>query len=324
MNNKLPKITKLKNFVDVEDLYICAIGFEDRSLISNEKLFYNNFKTKNTLIIHYKEYPRENESDGKKLEHIWNNFSNKCYHITYSKEKRLEGIKIIKSKLNKLKIKKNNITINVSSLQTYLQAWLINYAFENFNKIRIVYTQPKQYGDQNKPDNISSGIGKTFTLSEFTGEFLPGYSSLLIIFLGYDYNRAKGIYEYIQPNRKVGILPTNIKSGKNNQDIYDKHKRYFINNDEIIHKYSIFELNEVIKELEKIREDNIKNSNIIIALNGSKLHSLAALLFAKKYSDIQIIISYPKDYHPENYSHGGKHTFEIIFDKTWLKNFCSY
>ena len=191
-------------------------------------------------------------------------------------------------------------------------------------KIRIVYTQPKQYGDQNKPYNITSGIGKTFTLSGFTGEFLPGYSSLLIIFLGYDYNRAKGIYEYIQPNRKVGILPTNMDSSKNNHDIYNKHKRYFINNDEIIYKYSIFEFGEVIKELEKIREENIKNTNIIIALNGSKLHSLAALLFAKKYSDVQIIMSYPKDYHPDNFSHGGKHTFEIIFDKTWIKNFCSY
>ena len=42
---------KVDNFESVEDLYICAMGFEERSLGSNIELQNQNFKSKSAFTL---------------------------------------------------------------------------------------------------------------------------------------------------------------------------------------------------------------------------------------------------------------------------------
>ena len=317
-----PKLIPLKNFTYSTDMYICAMGFEDRSLISNENLAHNNFKTKHTLCIKYNEYENENEFHKNDLEKIWNVFSNNFEYIDYDRKNRINETNKLYKKLESLKNNTNSITINISSLHTYLQIWILNYAFNNYNKIHIIYTQAKEYADQTQRDSYTSGIDEIFTMSEFSGAFLPGYSSLLIAFLGYDFNRANSIDEHVESFKKIGILPSEMLNSESGKILCDKHK-YNFNDGESLSYISIFDFEKMIHELEKIRIKNIENSNITIALNGSKLHSLFALLFVKKYQDIQLLMSSPLFYHPRRFSFGSINTFELILDKHWLKNFCN-
>ena len=104
------------------------------------------------------------------------------------------------------------------------------------------------------------------------------------------------------------------------EKIKTKHELNFGSLDEIM-EFSIFDLKNLIKKLEEIRLTNIEKCNISFALNGSKLHSIAAILCAKKFKDIQVIMSTPISYFPENFSKGVNRTFELTIKRNWLETF---
>lgn len=320
--NRFPQFKELSTFTNVDDLYICAIGFEDRSLGSNKHLLEKQYKAKKTLVVRYDSYVEENEKDKNELENIWRKFSEDVYYVTYPSKDKNKGIENFQDVLTKLGFCKS-ITINISSFKTHVQLWMLNFALDNAEKIRVVYTEPEGYGDQIESDKaFSSGVKEIFTMPEFSGAFLPGYATLLIIFLGYDFVRTRGTYEQIQPSKKIGIMAE--PNTKNLRDHYpkmqSKHKEDFGSRGEIL-VFSIFDLESVIKNLETIRSQNIETCNISIALNGSKLHTIAALLFAKKFRDMQLVVSTPLTYFPNNYSYGVGRTFELNIDREWIKEF---
>ena len=316
-----PKYSTIKKFVDQEDLYICALGFEDRSLGSNMALKKNRFKTKKTLIIEYDSHVLNNEKNKQQLEKIWHDFSDDVQYVKHVSDNRAQSIKNLLDALKLLTLE--NVTINISSFKTHVQAWLLNYAFDNFKSTKIIYSEPVDYGDQSRSENAyASGVKEIFTMPEFSGAILPGYSSLLVIFLGYDFVRAGGTYEHVQPSKKIGIMgkPNTLGLKNRFQEIKQNHKLNFGSFDQI-EEWSIFDLKSLIGRLNEIRSNNIEKNNITFALNGSKLHSIAAILFARKFKDIQIVMSTPISYFPENFSRGVNRTFELIITKEWLDEF---
>ncbi len=318
-----PKYLEINEFSNTEDLYICALGFEDRSFGSNNALKEKNFKTKKTLVINYDSYIQNNEKDKQQLEKIWHDFSEDVQYVDHISDNRIQSIQNLLNVLESLKSESKNVTINISSFKTHVQIWLLNYAFDNFENTRIIYTEPNDYGDQSQSENVyASGVKEIFTMPDFSGAILPGYSSLLVIFLGYDFVRAGGTYEHIQPSKKIGIMgePNTIGLENRFEKIKSKHQLNFGSLDEIL-KISIFDLKKLIEKLDEIRFTNIETCNISFALNGSKLHSIAAILFAKKFKDIQVVMSTPTSYFPENFSKGVNRTFELTINKEWLKEF---
>ena len=321
--NKFPEYREISEFQGISDLYICALGFEDRSLGSNKALLAKNFKAKKILVIKYDSYNEENEQNKQDLESIWRKFSDEFSYVDYYSEDRRKSTQNLTRAIESIQPPVQNVTINISSFKTHLQMWLLNYAFDVFDSTRIIYTEPEEYGDQSQSDKAyASGVKEIFTMEDFSGALLPGYSSLLIIFLGYDFVRAGGTYEHIQPSKKIGIMgkPNTNSLAERFNRIKAKHELSFSSSDEI-KEFSIFNLNSLVNYLTDIRSKNIEECNITVALNGSKLHSIGALLFAKKYRDIQVIMSSPISYHPENFSKGVNKTFEIIVEKTWIQNF---
>jgi len=92
------------------------------------------------------------------------------------------------------------------------------------------------------------------------------------------------------------------------------HKHGFDSSDDL-YELSIFDVNSVLEKLRDIRLTHIETSNILLSLNGGKLHTNAALLFAKKYDDVQIIISAPSEYFPKSYSYWVGRTFSTEISK---------
>ena len=183
MKNNFPKFTKIDKFHEKQDVYICALGFEDRSFGSNKELLSLNFKTKNSLIIEYDTYAEYNERDKYKLEKIWTSFSDKCINEKYSHKNRHDTILKIQQKINHLE--HDTVTLNISSFKTHLELELIDFLLGVATKLTIIYTEPKKYGNQtDDPNTISSGIDEIFTSRKFSGALLPGYSLILIMFVG--------------------------------------------------------------------------------------------------------------------------------------------
>ena len=323
MKNKFLEFVPLQHFDTIDDLYITSTGFEERNLGSTKKLLKNNFKTKTTIVVRYENYVNENENDLSILTDVWNSFSDEIRFVNYSADDRNTGIKNFKQIFSDFNLEQCNVTINISSFKTHVFVWMVNFLSDHCKNVRIVYTEPEGYDSQLENEHaFSSGVHDIFTMPEFSGAILPGYSTLLIAFLGYDFIRTRGVYDQIQPSKKIGIIATpNTKTLEKYFPILkSNHNKSFSKDDKLL-TFPIFALSDLIKYLEKIRSEYIETSNISLALNGSKLHTLAAILFAKKYQDVQLIISTPLAYYPNNYSFGTGRTFQIDLSKSWVKKF---
>lgn len=318
-----PIITEIVDFTDYSDLYLCAIGFEDRSLASNKQLLQMNFKTKKSILLQYDEYKKENEEKKSELENVVRSFSDDFTILKYSLSDTAYNENSFRTMLSTFNLPLQSVTINISSFTTHALMFIVNSLIDIANNVRIIYTEPEGYSNQlNNSNAFSSGVKEIFTLSEFYGASLPGYLSLLVIFLGYDFIRARGIYQQIQPSKKIGIMAT--PNTPNLEQIFidmqKEHKKSFSSTDEI-RLYSIFNLKELLDGLENIRRDNIETCNISIALNGSKLHHVGALLFARKFKDVQLIISTPSEYFPKSYSYGSRRTFEFVISREFISEY---
>lgn len=320
-----PEVRQIRKFADVDDLYVCAMGFEDRSLGSNKDLAKFGYNAKNGLVLVYDVYRNENERNKEEFDDAVSNLCAKHRYMTYTTHDReaftLKFKKWFKYVSRRRKVK--SITVNISSLTKHALVWLVNFALENAERVQVIYTSPTDYMTQIEDErSFVSGVNKIFTLPEFSGAVLPGYSSLLVVFLGYDLVRPRGIFQQLQPSKKIGI--TTIPTTEHIRSIFDKikseHVKYFGPNDEFI-ECSIFDFKCVIQNLEQVREKHIETSNISIALTGSKLQTIAALVFAKKYKDVQLILSTPLEYHPSRYSIGVDKTWKLELSKTWLDRF---
>ncbi len=319
MKDNFPEFLKMNKFSGRQDLYICALGFEDRSLGSNKELLSSNFKAKTSLIIEYDTYVEENERDKYKLEKIWASFSDKTVYERYSHKNRHDTILKIKQKI--IDLEHNTVTVNISSFKTHLQVELINLLLDITNKLTIIYTEPDRYGNQkDDTSTISSGIDEIFTTREFSGALLPGYSSILVTFLRHDFARANSIYDHIQPSKKISILPSDNDTFDRHLKVKELHSQ-LLNSSDVVEEFPIFCLDKLVKYLIDIREKYVETSNISIALNGNKLHALACIIFAKKFLDIQLIMPTPTTYHPNNCSFGVGDTYKIIITHDWFTTY---
>ncbi|CUR51355.1 protein of unknown function [Nitrosotalea devaniterrae] len=323
MGFKYPKFEKLSNTDKLYDLYICALGFEDRSLGSNNKILKSGIQAKYSIILQYTTNKKDNEENKSDFERIIGKISNDFCYIKYDFSKRNQFGERLVNILHKKHISGNSAIINITSFTTHALLWILNYLLDNFNEIKIVYTSPKRYNLQSENDrSFAAGVKDIFTIPEFIGANLPGYMTLLVILLGYDLIRARGVMTQIQPSKKIGIIPKPTTPNMNNefQKNNAAHSISFSHNDKLI-KLTIFDLKSLIKSLIDVRLDHVENYNILLALNGSKLHAVAALLFAKKFHDIQLILSTPLEYFPKSYSEGTGDTYTITITKDWLIRF---
>ncbi len=318
-----PVVKELTQFEEKPDLYICAMGFEDRCLGSNKKLGEMDFRTKSSFIVRYNVYTSENEASLNIFQETIKNFSDDFSYIQYEAGKtRTEFYSQFQKAIKNLGFKPENIVVNITGMTNHALIILVDYALENSIKTSIIYTEPTTYGTQLKsPSSFTSGVEDIFTLPKFSGATLPSYVTLLIMTMGYDLTRPRGIISEIQPTEKVGVMtsPNLEVMNEHFNNIKKEHESLF--GKENITVLSIFDYKKAIEFFEETRRKFVEEYNIIVALNGSKLLAVAVLLFLKKYPDIQLILSTPTKYHPDRYSKGVGRTFITEIEKSWLEQF---
>lgn len=322
MNFQFPNFLEISSN-EKTDVYVCAMGFEDRSLGSNRDLSQKNFSSKFTCILKYDIHKTENSRNRSEIESTIQSFSNEYCYIDYLTNNREKFHRRFSLRLDKLSI--NTFTINISSMNSHMIICILNYALNNAKKIKIIYSNPVgYYSTLSTEDTFSSGIKEIFSLKEFRGTILPGYPLIAIILLGFDIIRAHGILLDLQPSKRIGIIPNSLieKDRKLSNRMLTEHERIFEPGEDI-YSFNIFDYQSVIKKLIGLRNTYVENNNISVILDGAKIHSIAALLFAKKFKDIQLIFSSPMKYYPNRYSYGTKNTYKLEITKEWLDKFLS-
>jgi len=193
-------------------------------------------------------------------------------------------------------ILKNKIDINIFlDISTFNRQNLLALLFllrrkYSVNNIGCYYTVPN---DSN--EDISKCAHNFATVPFFGGEQTIDKNKLLILFVGFEYDRAIYLWEKVEPSKTiiaVGDEPTKEKFLKKNIEVKNSLKSR-ITDAEVV-KVSAKDPHKAKDDIENVIKGNIENYNIIASPMNTKLQTLGLYLAWENYPEVQIVYTCPE------------------------------
>ena len=320
---ELPPIEELSPQQDSDDLFICALGFEPRCPGALQRLAKWGYKAQNSIVLKYDVHQKDNEINSEELNCLLNEITiRKIRECDYSTSNIPDSLREITSLFEKMhgKAPIKQASIDISSFSTSAVIQMLDLLLKSkLEQTRIIYTEaleyyPKEPSTTPGEEYLSAGVKEVITLPNFSGIYAPGYSPLLIILLGFETIRARGVLDLFQPSRKIGIIGIPSRSDLMwRLDLAREMYQNLFGNRNRILELSEFDYRKVYAALEKLYSEFVQTNNIAIAPLGSKMQTLAVLLFLEKHPDVQLLISIPLKWHPRRYSEGIGKSYQISF-----------
>lgn len=342
--NELPNVEPLDDpfsFAENEyDLFICALGFEDRSLGIPKKLAdANSIKFKHAYYFDYPTNRNDNDVNKADLFDALSKISNDYSSINYSDKhisKELREKLIQTAKLTE----KPNIIFDISSCSSFLILSTLKVLFEFDILLNVVYSEAEVYHPTNEeyledPEKwttedfgLSHGVDDIFANPEYCGA--PKQNpNIVIVFPAFKRERTRKIIIDIDESlsfddeKRVYWLV-----GKPHMDAAIKRRRIEIireiNGIEIKKNYRevcTLDYKETLRNLDQLYEKHYLDSHLNISAQGSKMQSVGLAIFAYIRPDISIYHAIPKKYNPKKYTDGCKAFWQINFgDLQTIKN----
>lgn len=179
-------------------------------------------------------------------------------------------------------------TFNRQNLLTIL--FLLRMKFKQ-KIFKCYYTIPK---DTNI--NISKCAHTAANVPFFGGKQSIDKNKLLLLLVGYEYDRPMYLWEKIEPSKTiiaVGDKPTDKKFLVNNRKVVSSIKKR-INAEEV--SVSARDPYKAKQDIEKIIKENMEDYNIIISPMNTKLQTLGLYLAWENFPEVQIVYSCPESF----------------------------
>lgn len=169
---------------------------------------------------------------------------------------------------------------------------------------------------------MSIGIHKIEPITGFISQTPLSRPILLIIFLGYESDRAKAIYENLDPNEVLLIVPDPPyhKEWKGRTEEINRHLIKIISKDRIKAAPSEDSLEVAVKLEELLKDYPLDDWRWIIAPLGTKPQTLGIYLFWRKNrGKFSIIYAPPLEHNNPFFSTGVGNTLSFILPRAKLR-----
>ena len=336
--HELPEIVPLKCEEDLlhhkYDVFIGALGFEDRCLVIPEKLSNTTgFKCREALYFEYSTNVEDNEVNRPGLLRSFLKFTDSQKSLQCNEDNFISNLREHLKQIIELN-KKPKILFDISVCSSKLLLSVIKVLFEFDVDLKIVYSEAEVYHptfnefnkERNKLDTeedygIASGVEKVILSPEYPGSFKEN-PDLIVAFLTFKPERTKAIIAdidetlLIRPDKRIMWIVGNPHII--DEEIKRQRKEIMkeINNIPLgcpTYEVSTFDYKETLKTLDKIYNDNNLEFNINISALGSKMQTLGIAIFCYVRPEVSVYFAIPKKYNPKRYSEGCKATWQINF-----------
>lgn len=320
MKNGIEEIEKIKCFnpTSPDDVFICCASWEERCLGTLRKFSDYTFHQSYTFV--YNNPNKERDIYLNEMREILKN-AGPYYEISTSKENPISEIHQLIKSLNDLKLSSSNsvITIDITTF-TKRHLLFILRAIDDiglWSSIRLLYSEPEDYiTDIYLP--MSTGIRQINSIPGFVGTQPLSKPALLVIFLGYESDRAISLYENLDPNEVILVVPDPPYHAewKGRTEEMNKHLIELIGNDRIKYANSRDPL-IIASELERIIEDyNLNDWHLCIASLGTKPQTVGIYQFWQKHKgECSLIYAQPLKHNKRFYSKGCGKIWSLLTPK---------
>ncbi len=291
---------------DKDEVFITCASFEDRTtaVVSN---FSEEYKISISFVFKYDEKNRTNlrEQNFEILKNILLKHSEKLYPLICDHHDPLDGIYKFQDLCESrgIVLDDKNITIDITTFTKQYLLVLFKFIEKQKSKsIRLFYAEPEDYAVRwEKP--LSYGLIDIVSVPTYSGHFYTEKENLLILQLGYEGDRAYGIWERVAPHKTIILI------GKPSfRDFWEGRVEEF--NKKLISKLPEDSINyiptldpfEVSKNLDNLIKRYSEKFNVSISPLGPKPQVVGCYLSVRKHPDVQIIYAIPKSHEEEYFS----------------------
>lgn len=310
-----------------EGLLICIGGFEARSVAFAKKLNKRNCKFEKVLIIRYESQKLDNEKNFLYLEEKLKKLIKKnIYHVSVSSDYPIKSIQRIKDRIKSISHILGNcqVLIDISGMTHLWATGVIHACLSRKMKTNIIYSEAKSYypSERSKDKLIKAQNEYDFKTAaqylqskslksvqihpHFSGNFRPGKSTCLIVFVGHEPNRIEGLVDQFAPGALMVIYGSSPHAHfkwrtKLSKDL---HKNIFSDWRVRELEVSTFNIDQILELLEREFRVISDEYDIAIASQSSKMQAVASYIFWRRHPEIQLLFTSPVKFNPNQYSRG--------------------
>lgn len=289
-----------------DDIFILCASFEERNRAVVERLA-EKYRVAKSFIFKYDEKDRTNLRDQnfEKLKNALLLYSENVYPIICDHHDPLDGIDKFEDlcKNREIILENKNITIDITTFtKQYLLVLLRFIEKQTPKSVRLFYTEPEDYAVKwDKP--LSYGLIDIVSVPTYGGHFYVEKENLLILTLGYEGDRAYGIWERFTPHKTIIMIgkPSFRNTWEGKVEQFNKKLISKLPGDSVNYIPTLDPF-EVSKNLDTLIEHYSQKFNIAISPLGPKPQVVGCYLSARKHPNIQIIYAIPKSHEEEYFS----------------------
>lgn len=325
-------LRKIQNISTIEqnkpdNVYISAVSFEKRCMNSS-RLLSDNYTTEDFILIRYRGADKDYTRNAHQNE-LFVNLSNRLAEkgkgtiIYCDKDDPSDGLIKLKNLLKNKDLSEGRITVDITTFtKQYLLVLLklIRLDYPSAS-IRTLYTPGYYQVSPTRPEKnaLSWGVKEIKPVLGFLGNCQPWKDDILVLFLGYEGDRAFQIRQKLEPKKTIAVLPNPPSYPYSDRPTYALNSKILSLSKDEIEVYESDPLDpessrDLLVKLSKKYEDEEK-CNLIISPLCTKIQTLGILLFflIKKDTNSQVIYSLPFWYNEKKYTSGyPKYVLEYI------------
>ena len=297
-----------------DDLFIACASFEKRCLGFLQKGFTEDYRSCFGCLFTYEANPKENPKFERDRSNNYeemrallsSNIMNNLSSIMCSRTQVLDGMRqftILWETLWKPSSCKI-VTIDITTFTKLYMLEILHFLIvkQKLRKVRVVYNQPKAYGSA----LLTSGVGQVICAPSFAGKFNVGKESILIACLGFETERAIGIWHACEPNKTIAIIgkpplrSEYVKRAKERNEFLLGRAGVAVEYADYYNPFAMVECFEKIYKTECLDAEG-KAQNVVIMSLGTKVQALGAFLFWLRHQNVRLMYAFPQAY-GEGYS----------------------
>jgi len=298
-----------------DDLFICFASFEERCL-GVVRRFYE-YAANRAYVLRISDEPSEfRELHLRELKDALSKIAAMTVIETQHKDP-IVGMRTISKLISDAALEPGQaaITLDISTF-TKKQLLLILRLFDQmglFESLRILYTEPLEYMI-NLDQPLSSGLKEVTVVPTFTGRYDSQNELILVIFLGYEGDRALALLENVEPHKTIAVIPSPAYHPEWEGKTEEMNAALLVALDSknicYVDSRDPFATASLLDNLINPRNET-QRCNWYIAPLGTKLQTLGVYYFISKHPDVaSIIYAKPLEHNEPYFSEG--------IGRTWL------
>lgn len=216
--------------------------------------------------------------------------------IPCQRQDPMDGISRFKDMVNQYGIVSpgsSAITLDISGFTKIYILELLHCLLAEFKVSfpRVIHTTQKYL-----PNKLTRGVEEIVTVPHFLGDPSPDKQSLLVLFLGFEPERALTAWEYCYPVRTIALQANPPRNPKYLQ-YAQKNNSYLLSRPAVeLRDVPPDDSKETRKVLESIWEETRDSFNMTIGPFGTKSQTVGIFLFWMQHPEVRVVYSFPIDY----------------------------